>query len=151
MRRKKHSEENCIFCDTHKVKISKTKGKRREFSNRGLSIGDSEEYTESVMDCSICHRKYRALFGTNPEFLKDHVKFSDLALADLVRLYPDLSREEIMDTVLKDLIGVAQLAKKGQKFRTKEYNLVFEVNGKRRYLHCKKDKKDFKVISVNEI
>lgn len=151
MHRKKHSKENCIFCDTDEVKISKTKGKNKGFSNKGFSIGRSEEYVESVMDCSICHRKYRALFGTNHEFLKNHVKFSDLALTDLVRLYPDLNRDEIIDIVLKNLIGVAQLLKKGQKFRTKEYNLVFEINGKRRYLHCKRDKKDFKVISVNEI
>ncbi|HWP78967.1 MAG TPA: hypothetical protein VNL34_04895 [Candidatus Nitrosotenuis sp.] len=150
MHKKFRDEKQCIFCDTRGVNVSKTKSKGKGFS-RIFSIERSESYVESIMDCGICNRKYKAMFGTSQEFFKNHLKFSELVLSDLVRLYPSIKRGLIIDAVINNLIGVAQMSKKGQKFRPKEYNLVFEVKGKRGYLHCKKDKKDFKVISVNEV
>lgn len=150
MNKKPRDEKRCMFCDTKQVSVSKTKTKGSGFS-RVISIERSESHIESIMDCGICYRKYRAMFGTNPDFLKKHLKFSDLMLGDLIRMYPSIKRSLVLDTIVNNLIGVAQMWKKGQKFRPKEYNLIFEVKGKRGYLHCKKDKKDFKVISVNEV
>ena len=139
---------SCIFCDTKDVKITKTKINSKSIS-KILHIGSSESYGEEEINCQICSRKYGVFGGTAETFFKNHVIFSDISLRDFPRFFPNTPRHVIIDSIFANHIGIAVMLK--NKIQRKEFNIVFELEGKRAYLHCKKDQGDFKVISVNEV
>ena len=66
-------------------------------------------------------------------------------------MFPHIHQSSIIDSVIEGMIGIAQLEKIGQKLRSKEYDVPFQIGSKRAYLHCHQEEKVLKVISVNEV
>ena len=150
-KKKPISYERCLFCRTDEVSITKKKVKSRGFFLKIIQLGGTTAYDEKEMNCPICGKKFRALFLTDSNFLKKHLKFSELVLGDLIRIIPNSSRRNIIDNLIKRVIGIAQLVKKGQMFRTREFDICFKMGIKMKYLHCKQVKNNFHVLSVNEV
>jgi len=147
---RKRDKKRCAYCDTEDVKLVRTKTKSKGFF-KIFSIGTSDTFEESEMNCGICSRKYKAYFGTNRQYLQKHLQFSEMALGDLIRISPRSKiRKKLIDKVFNNVIAVAQIMSRNP-LRKNDCDILFKFGKRRFYLHCKKKKRDFKVISVNEV
>lgn len=95
----------------------------------------SESSPQLKINCPMCDKKYTCIMAVYPEYLKNHVELTDDALLDLKRIFPRLKK---IETVYKNSTGIANLTKKAQKIRSKDYDITFKLSNRRAYLHCKK-------------
>lgn len=142
---------SCIFCGTNDVKKTHAKTITRGIVFKIFSQAGTTSYSESIFDCPFCNKRYRGFIGMDKEVLKRRLHYSDVLLTDLVRLFPNIHRSTIIDSVINGVKGIGQLEKKGQKLRSKECDISFIIGTKRAYLHCKQEETVFKVVSVNEV
>jgi len=140
----------CVYCGTKNVVGSKITGPKNKIN---LKIYEWEGSTtvsskQLEIDCALCEKKYVCIYGAYPEFLSNHVNYTDVALGDIKRIFPRLRS---LNTILKNTTGIAKLTKRAQKLRSKDYDICFKLSKKRAYLHCKKKKTLFVVVSVHEV
>lgn len=88
------------------------------------------------------------ILSTYPEYIKNHIEYTDVALNDIKRIFPRLRS---LNRILDNGTGIAKIIKRVQKIRSKDYDLCFRLNKTRAYLHCKKKKRLFVVVSVLEV
>ena len=110
--------------------------------------GTTTKPSQFKIDCPLCEKKYVAISGAYPEFLKNNLAYTDVALVDIKRIIPRLKN---LNRIPESSTGIAKLLKKAQKFRSKDYDIAFKLGKIRAYLHCKKKKTLFVAVSAHEV
>ena len=126
-----------MYCGAANVVSTKITGRKGKLNIKGISgeTSTSESSPQLKIDCPMCDKKYVCIMAVYPEYLKNHVKLTDDALLDLKRIFPRLKK---LENIYKNSTGIANLRKKVQKIRSKDYDITFKLSSKRAYLHCKK-------------
>lgn len=140
----------CVYCGSTNAVGTKIKGRKGRLSIKGLSNESSESTSvlQLNVQCPLCEKKYACILGAYPEFLKNHLQYTDVALGDIKRIFP---RIRSLNSIITNAVGIAKLTKKIQSLRSKDYDICFKLGSKRAYLHCKKRKTLFIVVSVNGV
>lgn len=140
----------CVYCGSTNVISTKITSSKRGLSVKGLfgEKGISTSAPQLEMCCPLCEKKYICILSTYPEYIKNHIQYTDVALNDIKRIFPRLRS---LNRILESGTGIAKLIKKAQKLRSKDYDICFKINKIRAYLHCKKKKTLFVVVSVHEV
>lgn len=140
----------CIICGTKNTAGQKITGSKNRINLKIYQYDRSSTSptTQYEINCPLCEKRYVAVVGAYPEFLKNHLTYTDVALADIKRIFPRL---KTLDQIPEKSTGIAKIVKRAQRVRSKDYDIAFKIGKKRSYLHCKKKKRLFVAVSAYEV
>lgn len=137
-------EEKCPYCSVlNETKVTSI-GHRAWASFIGLfglNVSESTTVRSLKINCSFCGRKYTLLKFEDLDWVRDRLIWDDSVRTGMIAIFGSgISR----DNILSDITGIA-LRSDGT------IDICFKKNGKRAYMSCIKESKQYKGVYMGEI